>query len=1067
MKISREFLCSPELLGMNRESSRATMYHFASEEQSKSYFREYSPCTTSLDGKWQFAYTEAPTEIDENFYAENFDDSSWECVDVPDCWVMRNSVPDNPHYTNVNMPFKADPPEAPEKNPTGIYRRELVMEKIDPAKRYIIHFDGAESIFFCHINGAFAGCSKDSRGATEFDITALLHAGKNIVAVTVVKWSDGTYLEDQDYWYMPGLSRSVYLFEVPKIAVADVFAKALLDEDLSTGILDYQAIIDFPDDAAARETKVTVRLYDNSGKILYSGEPDYRRIPLALLESASRINLRRFQVASKITIPDVPQWNAETPNLCVLTVELRDKEDNFIDAVSVRTGFRRYEVKDRKFLVNGQKVIICGMNRHEHHDTFGRAVPYEVLKLDLLTMKRFNVNAIRCSHYPSAPEFYDLCDELGFYVLDETNLEHHAFTGDFCLNPRWAGAFVDRASRMVERDKNHPCIYGWSLGNESGCGFNHAAMAGYIRSRDDSRLIHYEGAVREDPDWQVLQENRERGIARWHYQAPSEFLTDFICPMYASIDQIINWSKSHIEIRRPLILCEYSHAMGNSNGHLNEYFNAFNTFDGLQGGFIWEWIDHGIKRLDENGKPYWCYGGDFGDTPNDANFCTDGIVWPDRTPHPGLYEFKYLARPVKVSMLDAHCCRISVFNARYFTSLEDVELQWQINIDGTTVLRGNLLPGAVPPQQSAEFTLSPELPEVESGCEVILIVRAVCRKETKWSDTGFCIGHDWFKLPVPRTVPGNVPEKVICGLRFDMIESIISAGKLAASIGASGIRKLSINGDTLLSCGPRLNVWRAPTDNDGIKLFTAPNDAGNRVYKKWCRLGFDRVKMISDRFRSTGSAVECRELGIAAGKDSDEFEFTQLLYPREDGSIICELNFVVPQYFDDLPRLGVTMELPAELKEIDYYGFGPLENYPDRQASAIPGRYQTTPQEMYTPYIMPQENGARCKVKFAAFRTADKSRGLLIVPGDEMIFSALEYSTRALTEAFHTCDLKPENTIYLNCDLRQRGLGTASCGPGPLEKDKIRPGSYRMNLIFRALNADDDPAEIARQLRRG
>ena len=1066
MKITREFLQSPELQGMNRESCRATMYHFASEEQARGYFRENSPFTTLLNGKWQFAYTDDPLSIDENCYAESFDASCWETVDVPDCWVMRDSVPDNPHYTNVDMPFKADPPQVPEKNPTGIYRRELVMEKIDPAKRYIIHFDGAESVFFCHINGIFAGCSKDSRGATEFDISHLLHEGSNTIAVTVVKWSDGTYLEDQDYWYMPGLSRSVYLLEVPGISVADIFAKGLLEADLTTGVLDYEVIIDFPSDDAARDTAVTVRLYDPSGQEIYSGDPEYKRIPLALLESASRINMRRFQVASQITLPDVPQWNAENPQLCVLTVELRTLDGKFIDAVSVRTGFRRYEVKDRKFLVNGQKVLICGMNRHEHHDTFGRAVPYEVLKLDLMTMKRFNVNAIRCSHYPSAPEFYDLCDELGFYVLNEANLEHHAFTGDFCLNPRWAGAFVDRAVRMLERDKNHPCIYGWSLGNESGCGYNHAAMAGYIRFRDSSRLVHYEGAVREDATWQTMLENRKRGIFQWQYKAPPEYLTDFICPMYPRVEQIIEWSKSHVEKRRPMILCEYSHAMGNSNGHLNAYFDAFNNCDGLQGGFIWEWIDHGIRRFDADGKPYWCYGGDFGDTPNDINFCTDGIVWPDRTPHPGLYEFKYLARPVKVSMLDVNCCRIEVANCRYFSTLDDIELQWLINIDGREVLSGSLLPGDIPPQQSGYFTLAPDVPAAENGSEIILVVRAVTREAKPWCDAGFCVGHDWFKLPLARSIAGKTSEKQICGLRFDQLETIISAGKLAANIGPSGIRKLTVNGETLLSCGPRLNLWRAPVDNDGLKLLTAPKDAGNRVYKKWCASGFDKVKMIPDRFRSTGSAVECRELGIAAGKDSDEFEFTQLLYPREDGTVVCELNFVVPQYFDDIPRLGVTMELPPELKAIDYYGLGPHENYPDRQACAIPGRYQTTPQDMYTPYIMPQENGARCQVKFAAFRSMDNARGLLIVPGDEMIFSALEYSTHALTKARHTCDLTPENTIYLNCDLLQRGLGTASCGPGPLEKDKIRPGSYRMTLLFRALGENEDPAEIARQIRK-
>ncbi|MBO5822735.1 MAG: DUF4981 domain-containing protein, partial [Lentisphaeria bacterium] len=553
---------------------------------------------------------------------------------------------------------------------------------------------------------------------------------------------------------------------------------------------------------------------------------------------------------------------------------------------------------------------------------------------------------------------------------------------------------------------------------------------------------------------------------RWQYATPTDYLTDFICPMYPKVEQIIEWSKSHIEKRRPMILCEYSHAMGNSNGHLNAYFEAFNNYDGLQGGFIWEWIDHGIKRLDADGKPYWCYGGDFGDTPNDINFCTDGIVWPDRTPHPGLYEFKYLARPVKISMQDVHSCRIEVANCRYFSTLEDIELQWQINIDGKEILSGSLIPGEIQPQQSGCFTLAPDIPAVESGSEVILIVRAVTRDAKPWCEAGFCVGHDWFKLPLARSVAGKTAEKQICGMRFDQLETIISAGKLAADIGPSGIRKLTVNGETLLSCGPRLNLWRAPVDNDGLKLLTAPNDAGNRVYKKWCSLGFDKVKMIPDRFRSTGSAVECRELGIAAGKDSDEFEFTQLLYPREDGTVVCELNFVVPQYFDDIPRLGVTMELPPELKEIDYYGLGPYENYPDRQSCAIPGRYQTTPQDMYTPYIMPQENGARCGVKFAAFRSMDNARGLLIVPGDEMIFSALEYSTYSLTKARHTCDLKPENTIYLNCDLLQRGLGTASCGPGPLEKDKIRPGSYRMTLLFRALGADENPAEIARQLRK-
>lgn len=1066
MKISKAFLTSPELQGMCRESSHSTMFHFESEPQARLYKKEFSPSVTDLNGVWKFFYTTDPLNIDDSVYAGTVDDSSWESVDVPDCWVMRDSVPDNPHYTNVNMPIPQMPPEVPEDNPTGIYRRKLVLNNFSADRRYILHFDGAESVFFCYVNGEFAGCSKDSRGATEFDVSALLKAGSNDLTVIVVKWSDGTYLEDQDYWYMPGLNRSVYLYEVPKISVCDLFVRGGLKEDLTTGIFEVQTVIDFPDKESIPGTVVTIRLYDMDGKMLYEGTPEFQMVGIESVESASRINPRRFLVATQVELPDVPRWTAETPQLCTVTVTVSNESKGIFDAVSTRTGFRRYEIRDRKFLVNGQRVLICGMNRHEHHDTFGRAVPYEVLKLDLLTMKRFNVNAIRCSHYPAAPEFYDLCDELGFYVLDETNLEHHAFTADFCQNSRWAGAFTDRACRMVERDKNHPCIYAWSLGNESGCGVNHAAMAGYIRFRDPSRLVHYEGAVREDATWQTLKENRQMGKFQWQYKTPPEYLTDFICPMYPQIAQIIEWSKSHVETRRPMILSEYNHAMGNSNGNLKEYFDAFNTYDGLQGGFIWEWLDHGIRRKDKNGKPYWCYGGDFGDTPTDFNFCTDGIVWPDRTPHPGLYEFKYLARPVKITMQDEANLRISVFNARNFTSLEDVELKWAVMADGKCVAEGSLLPGAVAPQSAKEFSIAADIPAVANGSCVVLIVRSVCRNASDWSDAGFCIAHDSFTLTPERRLPETPAEKVICGMRFDPVETILSSGKLAASIIPSGIRQLTFNGELLLSRGPRLNIWRAPTDNDGPKLFPAPKDAGNRVYKKWCSLGFDKLKMIPDRFRDGGTFIECRELGIAKGANTDEFEFTQQIYPREDGTVCCEINFVVPGYFDDIPRLGVTMELPPDLTGIEYCGLGPHENYPDRQASAVMGIYHTTPQEMYTPYIMPQENGARCKVRYAAFRSEDKSRGIVIVPGNEMIFSALNYSCDAITRAVHTCDLTPENCIYLNCDLRQRGLGSASCGPGPLEAHKIRPGSYRMVLIFKALGADDDPAEIARKIRQ-
>ena len=760
MHIRRSDFTSPEHLGSRRLPARATFFHFQNTEQAKKVFKQFSPFYIELDGTWLFRYTTDPESL--SFDKSNND---WCECQVPDSWAMRGF--DRPHYTNVVMPFKEMPPEVPACNPTGVYQRSFELPEQWKNRRTVIHFEGAESYFVLFVNGKKAGDSKDSRGASEFDISSFLTPGRNELTVVVIKWSDATFIEDQDHWYLPGLSRSVYLYSTDLEYIGDIFARTTLENDMLTGVLDLEVCCGFTN-GMPEDFTLNASLFDPDGALAWQTDTGHGNAfgIFGNSQDPARV-MRQLQ----IRLQDVRRWSAETPHLYTLCVELFDCQGKLKDAASIRIGFRRYEVRNREFLVNGKRVIINGVNRHEHHPELGKAVPYETLRQDIITMKRFNINAVRTSHYPAAPELYDLCDEFGLYVIDEANLEHHAFYNDFCRNPQWTAAFTDRAVRMFERDKNHACIYAWSLGNESGAGANHAAMAGYLRFRDTSRLIHYEGCLRRGED------------KSWWEKVPPHLLTDFISPMYPELEILERWSQLNHD-DRPFIMCEYSHAMGNSNGSLADYFDAFERLPGVQGGFIWEWLDHGITKTGANGKKYWCYGGDFGDLPNDANFCTDGIVWPDRKPHPALWEFKYLARPVKVRKIDDQG-NIEVENCRYFTTLDDLDLNWSLCVDGKTVCSGiETVPLILPQQRGlraaaadrAEFNapdgithrwrtkLPLEIPSVQPGEKCIVKVSFTLKNATPWAEKGFEVAWDSFEItPVVYTaVPPVAAVKCIC-----------------------------------------------------------------------------------------------------------------------------------------------------------------------------------------------------------------------------------------------------------------------------------------------------------------
>jgi len=1040
MKLERFFFTSPEFLGCRRRSAGATLYHFSDMETAKAVKKEFSPFVLDLNGPgWEFRYTETPESLESDSF---FDESEkWDSVSVPDSWVMRGV--DYPHYTNVQMPFAELPPEVPKRNPTGIYRRDFTLPEGWEKRRLILHFEGAESLLFCFVNNQFAGATKDSRGATDFDITEFVHPGINRIAAAVVKWSDATFLEDQDHWYLPGLNRSVSLFSLPQNSVVDLFARTTLADDLSTGILDLESVCDIKPAETPGAFTPAATLFDAEGNAVWRANVGDAFGAGMFGNGEDPAHLRRTVHAE---LPGIRCWSSETPCLYTLIVELKNGEGQVEDVVSTHIGFRRYEVKKREFLVNGKAVRIFGINRHEHHPEFGKAVPHETLKRDIELMKQHNFNAVRTSHYPAPPELYELCDEYGLYVIDETNLEHHAFYNDFCRSQQWTGAFVDRVSRMFERDKNHACIYAWSLGNESGSGANHGAMAGYLRFRDPSRLVHYEGAMH---------------ACEWWHEQPSHLLTDFINPMYTWFERLKEWSVNNHD-DRPLILCEYSHSMGNSNGSLAGYFDLFYHQPGIQGGFIWEWIDHGITKTAPDGTKYWAYGGDFGDMPNDQNFCTDGIVWPDRKPHPALTEHKYLASPVKVRKVDEQGS-VEIFNRRYFKNLNDLQLKWQLEADGTVLNSGTEPLPEIAPQSAAILHLPVEIPPQESGVRVILQLSFVTIEALPYKEAGFETAWESLELAAPARRIGAAEPAVSVSVTTPMPGcGEMNLGVLKALFSDSGLLSLKADGKELIQRGFSLGFWRAATDNDGIKL--RPQRKNYRL-SLWRELGYDRLEQTTDQFRVTKNAVELHTLAHADGIEQEELEFFQTFRPLANGAIEAEFTFVLPAAFEKPPRLGVNLELPKAMHRVEYFGRGPGENYRDRCAGAKTGLFRTTAEEMYVPYIMPQENGSRTGVDYAAF-TDEDGTGLLIAAPGKMEFSALRYSVDQLWKSFHTCDLHEEDAVCVNLDLFQRGLGTASCGQDVRPEFEIQPGKYHFTLLLAALAPQEQAAAKARKIMR-
>jgi beta-galactosidase len=1001
----------PEQIAAARLPMRAPLVSYPDADQA----RASGPSTweRSLDGRWHFQLFDRPEDVTLHDIVGT-DVAQWRTLSVPGHWTTQGF--DRPHYTNITMPFPGLPPQVPTDNPTGVYRRSFTLPTRWRGRRVVLQVGSAESVVFVFVNGQPIGFSTDSRLAAEFDITDALRTGTNEVSLVVVKWSAQSYVEDQDHWKMGGLPRSVRLRSHGEVYVADVTLDATLTSDGTAGVLRVRTTVGFIN-APEADCRVETTVETLGGRRL--GATHRADVP---------IDVRPYQhhghvVDHTAEFANIDPWSAESPQRYRVLITLL-RNGSAIETVSQLIGFRSVEVTDRAILVNGAAVMIRGVNRHEHHPERGKAVTREDIRADLVTMKRHNINAVRCSHYPNHPDFYDLCDELGLYVIDEANIEAHAFNDLLGNDPRYRTTWLERGARMVTRDRNHACIIGWSLGNESGYGVNHDALAAWIRAADPSRFLHYEGAIMRT--WNGPQDKGGHGV------------TDVICPMYPRVDHLVRAAVETSD-RRPWIVCEYSHAMGNSNGGLADYWEAFESTPGLQGGFIWEWKDHGLRQQVERRWRY-AYGGQFGDEPNDANFVADGLVAPDGTPHPAMREVAWVHRPVRISLVRAN--RIVVENHQWFSDLGGYVTDWELIVDGAVVRRGTVTLPDLAPQERAEVSLP--YGSAPTG-EAFLNVRTRLRRATSWAPRGHLVAWDQMALrpaPARHTKPSAGAPWRVHGHRMIAEVAAGSGGSIRVIVDRTSgdLMRLQRNDTDLLSTGPELQLWRGPTDNDGIKLF---DSQWGRPLGRWRDLGLDRLERRILDIEETAGALTVRS-ELHSNELFADHERTITL--ADDGDVVMAEVVRLPDAWSDVPRVGVVFTVPARLDALEWYGRGPDENEADRNRASMVGRYQAAPDRL--PYLMPQDFGTRTDVRW--FAVSGARGGLAVIPdGFTAAVSAVHHSAADLTGATDWLNLPHRRGLVVSVDVAKRGVGTASCGPDTHPRYRLRAGTYQWRWRLR------------------
>ncbi|MCK9222655.1 MAG: DUF4981 domain-containing protein [Limnochordia bacterium] len=972
--------------------------------------RAATPWFELLNGQWKFHYADAPALAPGNFFAEDYDVSAWDDIEVPCSWQVLGYG--RPHYTNVEYPFPVDPPFVPSDNPTGSYRRDFVLSEDWGERQVFLRFEGVDSAFYVWVNGQKVGFSKGSRLPAEFDITPYVRCGKNVLAVQVYQWSDGSYLEDQDMWWLSGIFRDVYIYATPRTHIYDLTVVSELDAQYQDATLKLEHLIkNFgPHDVEKYQLKIKL-LDDAHNEVLVQDAAS------CLTVSAQSETLVRFSASVK----NPRKWSAEDPYLYTLLISLYDDADNIVEVVTSKVGFRIVELKGGNLLVNGVPIMIKGVNRHDIHPDLGRTVPLSVMEEDVLLMKRHNINAVRTSHYPNDPRFYDLCDYYGIYVLDETDIECHGFgpIGDIdriSNDPEWEVAYLDRMERMVERDKNHPSVIIWSLGNESGFGCNHEVMAAWTKEKDPTRLVHYEG-------------DREQKVV------------DIVGPMYTSVEGCIALAEQETW-DKPVILCEYAHAMGNGPGGLTEYWDAFYKYPRLQGGFVWDFVDQGLRKRDEHGQEYFAFGGDYGDYPNDANFNINGLVFPDRKPSPGMIEYKKVLEPVKVEEADLKTGQVRISNRYDFSLLDHLVLSWSIHRDDQVIQVGTQDLPEIRPGQSQVVTLPYRLPGQASIHDYWLNISFVLGHDQSWAARGYEIAWAQFQLPVERqqlkVKPRNV--SILCEESSHQIKVSGADFELVWDKVYGVLSSWCFNNMELLTNGPKLSFWRALIDND--RPFTAD---WRRARLHWLQHRIESVKCLEQNERCVKVQVLAR---IAPPVLDHGFRcsYTYTVYPS--GDVLIKTEGSPYGNLPHLPRIGLQMTIPKHLDQVSWYGRGPGESYVDSKQANRVGVYACGVEDLYVPYVYPQENGNRTDVRWVSFTNLN-GMGLLVVGQPMLNFSAHRFTTEDIQRARHTNELPVRDEITVNLDHRHCGLGSGSCGPATLPMYRIEPEPFSYTLRLR------------------
>lgn len=990
-----------KVMHINREKPRAYYIPYDDSNSAQTKKRGLSAFYQTLNGSWKFRYYESVKLVEEGFYLENTDISKLDDLLVPSCWQVKGY--DNCLYSTKNYPFPCDPPYVPNENPAGVYVRDFnISDNWEEKDKYII-FEGVNSCFYLWVNGSFVGYSQGSRMPAEFNISQYLRSGKNRIAVMVLKWCDGTYIEDQDMWRFSGIFRDVYLLARDKEHIRDLFARQEISEDFNNAVLRCEV-------ETIGSCEVRLELRDEEGKVVAAG--------------SSTIN---GKADIKLKVANPVMWNAESPYLYKLYAYSGE------EVLLFNTGFRKIEINDGVFRINGKAIKLKGVNRHDSHPEFGQTVPLNHMIKDLMLMKRHNINTIRASHYPNDPRLLDLCDEYGFYVVDEADLECHGvlIAGDYHMLTKkleWEMAFLDRAERMVERDKNHSCVIMWSMGNESGYDTNHISIAKWTKQRDASRPIHYEGAAPlrgGNPDVECL---------------------DMESRMYPPVQYVEEYAQNE-DNKKPLFLCEYSHAMGNGPGDLKDYWDVIYKYPKLMGGCVWEWCDHGIKTRAENGREFYAYGGDFGDKPNDGNFCLDGLVYPNRKPHIGILELKKVIAPVKMEAVDLAKGEIRISNLYDFIDLSHITLLWKVEKDGCTLGQGEVVSLSVKPHESTVLQIPYNLPK-PSECRYYVTLSCIQKYDTLWAEKGYEVTFEQFELPVKRTE--------MAAKRYLPSIKVEQQGHLLKIEGFDFINvfdlydgafvKISKNYVDMIISKTVFNIWRAPVDND------------RKIKAQWMIDAYERA------IQHTYSAkvINCTDHSVEIAVNFSLGGYSKLPILHGEafwtvdgrGEISLKVNIKVREDLGFIPRFGLQLVMPSGADEVEYFGFGPHESYIDKHHSARKGKYLTTVDEMFEDYLKPQENGSRYGTEWAIV-TNELGMGLKFTGEKEFSFNAAHYTPEDLTLVSHSHELVRRKETVVSIDYKMSGVGSNSCGPELLPQYRLDEKEFEFKVKIEPVFKED------------